>query len=486
MTRLRKDIASLGQVWAPEVLWYARAVEALRGLPFTSRASWPYLAAIHGFDPAGWKAQGIVPDPTIVPDREQRLMFNQCQHAGWFFPPWHRGYLWAFEEILGGWIATNGGPADWAMPYWNYLSSAPSSRDIPREFIDPTMPDGKPNPLSKALRGPAHALGPQTWIPQDISLAVQTAEIVYTADPGTLGYGGPISGFTQQGNAFGGLESNPHNFVHVMIGGDATPNPAGWMYDPNYAALDPIFWLHHCNIDRLWEAWMTGASHQQETSPAWGNGPFPQRFTMPDVTGGLAVFTPADTLPGRPLAPTYDDLSKGTGIAVGGGGAMIMNVGGTGGGTPALVASNDETITVGESAVRSQLTLDAQAGNAGSLAMATGAVGGGGPVRVYLNVEGVRGMSPSAVLNLSIRKPGEDSVAAKKSLVFFGLANATARDGPHGGGGLTATVEVTDEVRDLGILDATGVAGLEVEVEQAVSGAASVTVDRITLYAKPS
>lgn len=39
-----------------------------------------------------------------------------------------------------------------------------------------------------------------------------------------------------------------HNRVHVWVGGDMLPSSS-----PN----DPVFYLNHCNEDRLWEAWMT-------------------------------------------------------------------------------------------------------------------------------------------------------------------------------------------------------------------------------------
>ena len=61
-------------------------------------------------------------------------------------------------------------------------------------------------------------------------MTAQTSEAVYTSDPGTLGYGGPISGFAQQGNAYGANKSDPHNLVHVMVGGDSSPDPQGWMW----------------------------------------------------------------------------------------------------------------------------------------------------------------------------------------------------------------------------------------------------------------
>jgi tyrosinase len=38
-----------------------------------------------------------------------------------------------------------------------------------------------------------------------------------------------------------------HNRVHVWIGGDMAPGTS-----PN----DPVFYLNHCNVDRIWESWM--------------------------------------------------------------------------------------------------------------------------------------------------------------------------------------------------------------------------------------
>jgi tyrosinase len=476
------DIAKLGGAWSPTMVWYARAVGHFRTLGFDQRTSWTYLAAIHGFDPPGWLNQGILPASTPAPPQgEMRLMFNQCQHAGWFFLPWHRGYLHAFEAILADWIARQGGPEDWALPYWNYLNAAdPNARMIPQEFLDKTIPGGGANPLAAALRGPALQLGPQPWIPDDITLVAQTAETVYTADPGTLGYGGPISGFAQQGNAFGANESNPHNFVHVMVGGDTSPNPQGWMYDPNFAALDPIFWVHHCNIDRLWAAWMTDPAHVQETGRPWGNGPFPRQFTMPTASGGLRIFIPSDTLPGAALEPTYDDLSDGTGIVPSGsGGAAMLAAVSPAAASSALVGANDATLTVAGTPVLSRIAM------ASRPAVAMAAVAS---ERVYLNLEGVKGESASGVLTVALTAPGADPAATApetvKTLVFFGLANATSAEGPHAGSGLSATVEITDIVRRLG---AEGQPNeIEAHVAQPGSAMAPITVERISIYVRPS
>jgi len=46
----------------------------------------------------------------------------------------------------------------------------------------------------------------------------------------------------------GSLES-PHNLVHLLLGG------SGNMGDNDYASFDPIFFLHHANIDRILAFW---------------------------------------------------------------------------------------------------------------------------------------------------------------------------------------------------------------------------------------
>jgi tyrosinase len=67
-------------------------------------------------------------------------------------------------------------------------------------------------------------------------------------------------------DAFGVLDMNPHNTIHIWVGGEnpafdpARPDdpdePAtGDMLSNLTATFDPIFWGHHGNIDRLWALW---------------------------------------------------------------------------------------------------------------------------------------------------------------------------------------------------------------------------------------
>jgi tyrosinase len=53
------------------------------------------------------------------------------------------------------------------------------------------------------------------------------------------------------------LEGTPHGQVHNWVAGlFGSPPMAGLMADFPTAARDPIFWLHHSNVDRLWESWV--------------------------------------------------------------------------------------------------------------------------------------------------------------------------------------------------------------------------------------
>jgi tyrosinase len=52
------------------------------------------------------------------------------------------------------------------------------------------------------------------------------------------------------------LELGPHSDVHLAVGGTMATavSPA-----------DPLFWLHHANLDRLWSTWQVG--HPREKPP---------------------------------------------------------------------------------------------------------------------------------------------------------------------------------------------------------------------------
>jgi len=63
------------------------------------------------------------------------------------------------------------------------------------------------------------------------------------------------------------LQNTVHNNVHNMMG---LP-----MMDVFNSPSDPIFWLHHCNLDRVWVAWRGVNNHNDPTDPGWLNAPLP-------------------------------------------------------------------------------------------------------------------------------------------------------------------------------------------------------------------
>src|SRR2546421_4971015 len=81
----RRDVWALEntQPWDPYSLAYARAVAEMQSRPANNPTSWTYQAAMHG-----------TYSQTVEPD------WNGCQHASWFFLPWHRMYIYWFERIV--------------------------------------------------------------------------------------------------------------------------------------------------------------------------------------------------------------------------------------------------------------------------------------------------------------------------------------------------------------------------------------------------
>lgn len=274
---------------------YARAIATMQARPATDPTSWTFQAAIHG-------SYSAPPRGTS---------FNECQHASWFFLPWHRMYLYFFERIVRAAVIANGGDPEWALPYWNYDQPNPRNT-LPKPLRTPKLPDGTANPLflpaprrdpifvnggqlPKSVTSPASALRERRFIP---------------------GFGGPQSAPTSFNGGFGALEQTPHNDVHVQLGGTSNPPcRGGLMIDPACAALDPVFWLHHNNIDRLWKRWLAqGGGRANPTDGAW----LTQSFTFHDETGAAVSLTCADVLDtARQLDYVYDDDAPAPGMPMG-------------------------------------------------------------------------------------------------------------------------------------------------------------------------
>jgi tyrosinase len=201
-----------------------------------------------------------------------------------FFLPWHRYFVYYFEEIIRGVLQD----ATFTLPYWDYLGGPPASAAIPPEFQDSTSPLYR----SDRNRNPDVNAGlPVDVGPGRIALnsdAFKETVYIKSTPGGDVGFC-PI------------LDNNPHGAIHSDVG---TPTNMGRV---PYAGGDPIFWLHHYNIDRLWESW--------NRLPGRKNPNWPDRsFTFADASGGAVIAPVAGADRVALLNYQYDKYYVPTGI----------------------------------------------------------------------------------------------------------------------------------------------------------------------------
>ena len=267
---------------------YNIAIEQMLKLPPTHAQNWFRNAFIHLMD---------------------------CPHGNWWFYVWHRGYMGYFEET----IRNLSGDSTFAMPYWDWTTLpeipavmfdgvltptadmfAPYTKtlDVFTAFIGPALMsywttltpaqrnqlnirgyknfdlmwndvtgDGDPGNMAFATTATARyltrenpkldadtyknctpetikaGLDPEDFYNASVSLSFTSKKTESHNSPPTRG-------------AFSMLEGLPHNIIHNYIGGvtNIDPGPYGNMTN-NLSPVDPLFFLHHSNMDRLWDVW---------------------------------------------------------------------------------------------------------------------------------------------------------------------------------------------------------------------------------------
>jgi hypothetical protein len=236
---VRKDIATLS---ANEIVSLRKGVQVMMSRAPSDPTSWWYQANMHG-----------------TYDSPAQPLWNGCQHASYFFFSWHRMYLYYFERILR---AASGDPY-LTLPYWNYTSTSERAIPLPyRQPADPTV-----NPLYISNRDATMNAGGFAP-PSAVSYTIAFSDLNFEAPFGSSFGGNAVPAPIQFDSGTGDLENQPHNLMHCVVG--------GLMCDPHTAAQDPVFWLHHSNIDRLWKRWLDqGGGRSDPTSDAaWMNTTF--------------------------------------------------------------------------------------------------------------------------------------------------------------------------------------------------------------------
>lgn len=220
-------------------------------------------------DPTAWIYQANIHGTTDQPAQDD---WNMCQHQSYFFLPWHRMYIFWFERILR---QASGNP-NLTLPYWAYSDS--NSRALPAAFRQPADSSNplymqeRDSQINQGWQLPGSAVSfSEAFSFSNFTSA--TSENVMNGVPVANSFGGDeVPGAAQfadlqfPGTFDGELEMQPHNVIHDLVGGN--------MSDPRTAARDPIFWLHHANIDRLWAKWLAEANGSNPAIDDWLNTSF--------------------------------------------------------------------------------------------------------------------------------------------------------------------------------------------------------------------
>jgi tyrosinase len=364
-----------------------------------------------------------------------------------------------FESVVRQTIADLGGPDDWALPYWDYSDpQRPNVRRLPPAFREPQMPSGDPNPLFVSERAPDINQGGELD-PRFVNTDDAMAETSFRGPgvDGMSGFGGPVTGWNHSaGQTVGILEARPHGAVHVGVGGI---EPPGWMSAFDTAARDPIFWLHHANIDRLWEAWLAlGDDRANLTGARWRNMWYKVGGGAYAVT--LSVREVLDTTQ-PPLTYRYSKVSipaPGPEVVE----ELFLAARRDAGSLsaeerpvpeelfPEMVGASEDRVPLAAAPSEVEVAVEPPSGPA-FMERAEGAQ----PRKVYLKVENVRGKelaAPGYLVYVNL-PPGADSAEyedRRAGLVsMFGVMEASESDEEHSGSGLSFSFDITGIVQRL-------------------------------------
>ncbi|KAI1811916.1 Di-copper centre-containing protein [Poronia punctata] len=258
---------------------FIRGLDALQNAAENDERSHFAIAGIHGMP--------YVPYNNVGPVAGSGWR-GYCPHLSPQLISWHRAYLALYEQVLGDQVGrlaseyTGGNAAAYReasqkfrLPFWDWAADARLPPSTERENITVNGPDGElvlHNPLYnyRWQTDPRNS----TLFPgqRDMGLATTRGGAPNLVDSNLIGAANLIKDsvyrtfassttYDQMASmsASGSSFEAPHNEIHNLVGGSFT--------SLDLAAFDPLFMLHHSNLDRLAALWTCIHNDTLQTSP---------------------------------------------------------------------------------------------------------------------------------------------------------------------------------------------------------------------------
>ncbi|CCC07895.1 unnamed protein product [Sordaria macrospora k-hell] len=294
---LRHELRDLQANHPDQFNLYLLGLSHFQGLDESQLASYYQVAGIHGMPFKPW---GGVPSDTDWSKPGSSGFGGYCTHSSILFITWHRPYLALYEQALYASVQAvaqkfpvEGGlrtryvaaAKEFRAPYFDWASQPPrGTAAFPEALSAKTIRvvdvDGKTKSINNPLnRFNFHPVNPS---PGDFSAAWSRYQT-------TVRYPNRVTGESRDEriapilqNELASLRSNVsllllsykdfdafsynrwdpnmspgdfgsledvHNEIHDRTGGN------GHMSSLEVSSFDPLFWLHHINVDRLWSIW---------------------------------------------------------------------------------------------------------------------------------------------------------------------------------------------------------------------------------------
>ncbi|KAJ2892941.1 uncharacterized protein MKZ38_009199 [Zalerion maritima] len=323
---------------------YILALDAIHWRDQSDSLSFYQIAGIHAVP---WKAYDEVEQDTDDPAS------GFCHHNSVLFPTWHRAYMSFFEQVLhteagriSGYYGGERGPRmeeaarNFRIPFWDWAMTpeGPDDHVLPPSIAQATIEVDGPNGIQE-IANPLFSYHFHPLIPQDFTndpfnrcnmtkrtqnetlegesdneqvrdqmdallpnIQQRLYQLFSNYPNYTMFSNAAYSSRTGNGD-FDSVESL-HDVIHTAAG------MHGHMAFIWYSAFDPIFFLHHANVDRIFALW------QVIYPDSWVES-FPARYStwtgragdLQNATTALAPFYRYDGLP-----TTSDDLRNTTSL----------------------------------------------------------------------------------------------------------------------------------------------------------------------------